>query len=264
MNNIVIGMIFAGALLFGMLLLMEVGRRFGSRRTKRDEEGARAGLGAIEGSVFALMGLLIAFTFTGAASRFDHRRELIAQEVNAIGTAWLRLDILQPGTRESMRELFRRYLDARLDAYRSVDDLKLAWERLDQSVAIQGQLWNVAVAAAEQEPSKPIAMFLLPALNDMFDIAAMRAMATSMHPPIVVFLVLGTLTLLAALMAGYGMSRGSRSWTHIIVFAVIMAGSVYLIIDMEYPRLGLVRVASFDDELTSLRRSMDAPATSTQ
>jgi hypothetical protein len=163
-----------------------------------------------------------------------------------------------------MRELFRRYLDARLDAYRSVDDLKLAWERLDQSVAIQRQLWNVAVAAAEQEPSKPIAMFLLPALNDMFDIAAMRAMATSMHPPIVVFLVLGTLTLLAALMAGYGMSRGSRSWTHNIVFAVIMAGSVYLIIDMEYPRLGLVRVASFDDTLVDLRRSMEAPAKTPQ
>jgi hypothetical protein len=70
--------------------------------------------------------------------------------------------------------------------------------------------------------------------------------------------------LLAALMAGYGMSRGSRSWTHNIVFAVIMAGSVYLIIDMEYPRLGLVRVASFDDTLVDLRRSMEAPAKTPQ
>ena len=78
------------------LLFMEAGRRFGRRRLSEDPEGARAGASAVEGVVFALFGLLIAFTFTSAASRYETRRDLILRHTNAIGTAWLRLDLL-PG-----------------------------------------------------------------------------------------------------------------------------------------------------------------------
>ena len=78
----------------GMVILQEVGRRVGHRRMARDPEGARAGVGAIDGAVFGLLGLLVAFTFSGAASRFDARRQLVVEEANAIGTAYLRLDVL--------------------------------------------------------------------------------------------------------------------------------------------------------------------------
>src|SRR5262245_47987101 len=94
MNRTLISVWFAGGLFLGMVLLLEVGRRLGQRRQSLDAEGGRAGLGAVEGAVFALMGLLIAFTFSGAAARFDSRRQLIVDEANAIGTAWLRLDLL--------------------------------------------------------------------------------------------------------------------------------------------------------------------------
>ena len=89
----------AGVLFVGMLVLLDVGRRIGRRRLQLDAEGARAGVGVIEGSVFGLLGLLLAFTFSGAASRFDERRQLIVQEVHAIGTAWLRIDMLPPEAR---------------------------------------------------------------------------------------------------------------------------------------------------------------------
>jgi hypothetical protein len=82
------------ALFLGMLLLLETGRRLGVRRLASDPEGARAGTGTVEGAVFALLGLLVAFTFSGAASRFDQRRDLIVEETNDIGTAYLRLDLL--------------------------------------------------------------------------------------------------------------------------------------------------------------------------
>src|ERR1700675_930574 len=78
----------------GMVILQEVGRRVGHRRLARDSEGARAGVGAIDGAVFGLLGLLVAFTFSGAASRFDARRQLVVEEANAIGTAYLRIDWL--------------------------------------------------------------------------------------------------------------------------------------------------------------------------
>src|SRR5512143_443438 len=107
MDQIIVAFFFAGGLFVGMILLLELGRRLGRRRQGKHEEGARAGLGAVEGAVFALLGLLIAFTFSGAASRFDARRELIVREANAIGTAWLRLSLLPADAQPGLRVLFR-------------------------------------------------------------------------------------------------------------------------------------------------------------
>lgn len=86
--------LLAGSLLLAIFVLLEVGRRIGIHRRRIDPESSSSGLGALEGAVFGLMGLLIAFTFSGAATRFDGRRELIGREANAIGTAYLRIDLL--------------------------------------------------------------------------------------------------------------------------------------------------------------------------
>ena len=94
MDHTVQATVFTLALFSSMLVLLEIGRRIGLRRMAQDSEGARAGVGAVEGAVFGLLGLLIAFTFSGAASRFDTRRQLIVEETNDIGTAYLRLDLL--------------------------------------------------------------------------------------------------------------------------------------------------------------------------
>lgn len=89
--------VFSLSLVLGVLLSLVIGRRIGARRVAQDAEGAQAGVAAVEGAVLALMGLLIAFTFSGAAARFDARRNLIIEETNAIGTAWLRLARSAPG-----------------------------------------------------------------------------------------------------------------------------------------------------------------------
>ena len=94
MSDELSSVLFSVSLFLGVLLALWIGREIGVRRIREDAEGARAGVGAVDGAVFGLMGLLIAFTFSGAATRFDARRELIVQETNAIGTAWLRLDRL--------------------------------------------------------------------------------------------------------------------------------------------------------------------------
>lgn len=74
--------------------MVEIGRRLGMRRLRRNPESANEGIGAVEGALFGLLGLPMAFTFGGAAVRFDHRRVLITNEANAIGTALKRLDLL--------------------------------------------------------------------------------------------------------------------------------------------------------------------------
>src|SRR6185436_17454554 len=104
------------------LATLEIGRRVGARRLALDPEGAKASTWAIDGAVFGLLGLLIAFTFSGAAARFDTRRQMIVEEANAIGTAWLRLDLLPAGVQPALRDKFRQYLDARLAVFRMIPD----------------------------------------------------------------------------------------------------------------------------------------------
>ena len=91
----------------------------------------------------------------------------------------------------------------------------------------------------------------------MFDIASTRTAATMIHPPAIIFMMLGVLALMSSLLAGYAMAGGkSRSWIHVIGFALILASTVYVILDIEFPRLGFVRVDSFDRILIELRDTM--------
>jgi hypothetical protein len=250
--------LIAIALFLGILLLLEIGRRIGVRRLTKDPEGARAGTGAVEGAVFALLGLLVAFTFSGAASRFDDRRALIVEETNDIGTAYLRLDLLPASAQPALRDLFRRYVDSRLETYRKMLDPDAAKAELAHSTKLQEEIWRQALAASQMQGAPPsAAMLLLPALNQMIDITTTRTMAAQLHPPMVVFAMLFGLALAGALLAGYGMAGGrARSWLHMVGFAAVLAGAVYVIIDLEYPRLGLIRVEAFDKALVELRSSM--------
>ena len=245
-------------LLLGMLLFAEVGRRMGRARLARDPEGLSKGAGAAEAAVFALLGLLIAFTFSGASSRFEARRLLVGTETNAIGTAYLRLDLLPPSAQPEIRALFGRYVDNRLATYRDSRSLAEANAKLAEAAVLQQELWTKAVTASRQPDAAPQAtMLLLPALNEMIDITTTRVVATQNHPPLVVFLMLGGLVLVGALLVGYGSSANKdRSWFHMIVFATILSVTIYVIIDLEYPRLGLIRVDGADQVLIELRESI--------
>jgi hypothetical protein len=243
-------------LLGGMLVVGEIGRHLGVRRRARLMEGGAAGIGAVEAAVFALLGLLIAFTFQGAATRFDARRDLIVQEANNIGTAWLRIDILPADAQPAMRELFRQYLDSRLETYRKISDPEAARAELARTAQKQNEIWKLAIAS-QKDGVQGVGVILLPALNPMFDIVTTRTMATQTHPPLIVFIMLAMLAFAAAFLAGHGMSGSkSRSWIHSVGFALVLTVVVYVIMDMEFPRLGLVRVDSFDQVLVDLRQSM--------
>jgi hypothetical protein len=241
-----------------MLVLMEIGRRVGMRRKKLDATGANAGLSTIDGAVFGLMGLLVAFTFSGAAGRFDTRRQLIGQEANDIGTAYLRIDLLPVPEQAILRDDFRNYVDARLAYFKNLpSDGMAAKAALDQSIALQGKIWFESVAACDKANSSATTVLLLSSLNEMIDIATTRAVALEMHPPIVVFWGLGVLVLASSLLAGYGMAEAkTRGVLHMLVYSAILAIAVYVILDMEYPRVGLIRIDAADHVLMDLRSSM--------
>jgi hypothetical protein len=257
MHHILYNCLLTVSLLVGMLLLLEIGRRMGIRRMAQEKDEG-AGLGAVEGAVFSLLGLLIAFILYGAAARFDTRRQLIVEETNAIGTAYLRLDLLPTEAQPALREHFRRYVEARLEVYRKLPDLAAAQEALAKTTTLQGEIWRHAVAAVRAEGALPqAAVVLLPALNVMIDITTTRTMATRMHPPLVIFVLLFGLALVASLLAGYGMAGSkARRWLPILGFVVVITVSVYVILDLEFPRLGFIRVDAFDQALVELRESM--------
>lgn len=198
------------SLFLGMLLLLEVGRRLGIRRRAYDAESVAAGSRVVEGAVFGLLGLLMAFTFSGAAARFDSRRQLIVEETNAIGTAYLRLGLLPPAAQPALRERFRQYVEARMAVYRKLPDIAAAQAEKTRVTQIQGDIWRQAVAACQEAGAPYATMLLLPALNAMLDITTTRTLMTRMHPPTIIFIMLFGLALASALLAGYS-TAGTRS-----------------------------------------------------
>jgi hypothetical protein len=246
---------FALAMFAGMLAFAEAGRRLARKRAAHDPDGAWLGTGIVDGAVFGLFGLVIAFTFSGAASRFDARRLLIVEEVNAIGTAYLRLDVLPAETQPGLRESFRRYLDSRIQVYRKFPDAAAVAAELEIVKRVESEIWTQALAA--ERGFAPAARLLLPALNHMFDISTKRTMAMNMHPPTAIYAMLFGLALIAAMIAGYGMARAeSRAWFHVIGFAAVVAMVCYVILDIEHPRQGIIRIDALDRALVDLRAGM--------
>jgi hypothetical protein len=245
-------------LFFVMLALMETGWRVGMRRKQLDANGAHTGLGAIEGAVFGLMGLLVAFTFSGAASRFDARRALIGREANAIGTAYLRVDLLPPDLQPVLRDDFRGYVDARLSYFQNLSSNQAAAKAaLDESVALQRKIWSESVAGCAKATVPATTSLVLSSLNEMIDITTTRAMAAETHPPSFVLWGMAVLVLASALLAGYATAEAAtRSRMHILVYSAIFAIAVYLIVDLEFPRVGLIRIDAADHFLVDVRNGM--------
>jgi hypothetical protein len=249
-----LGAVIVAVLFAAMLLFLEIGRRIGK---KWREEAAGSAFGAMEGAIFGLMGLLIAFAFSGAATRFDTRRRLIADETNAIGTAYLRIDLLPSARQEELRESFRRYLDSRLAFFGKLRNPPAARAEEARYVVLQREIWSQAMTACREAPSPLTANLVMPPLNAMFDIATTRMVAQRMHPPSIIFVLLVVLPLICSLMAGFdAAARERRSLVHVVGFAAVLAITVFIILDYEYPRIGLIREDPTDQLLVELRKGM--------
>lgn len=239
---------YLALLLFpAMLLLLELGRRFRLSRKHPVQSNA------VEGAVFALFGLLLAFTFSGAVTRYDAHRQLITEETNNIGTAYLRLDLLPAASQPALRQLFRDYTTSRLHLFDTVQE-----EVSPESQHLQREIWREAVAASTAPGANGDASkLLLPAINDMIDITATRQNAFNMHPPVIVFLLLFVFSLGCAFLAGYGMTAVPRNWLYIVALAAAVTLTIYATLEIEFPRQGLIRLINTDQALIDLRSSMN-------
>lgn len=244
----------AVVLFLGMLLFLELGRRIGMRQIARRGKDARVGVGIVDSAVYGLLALLLGFTFSGAAGRFDHRRELIAQIANAASTTWQRIDLLPTDLQPAVREGFRRYLDA-LNAWYADVGAKHLTTQPESVTTAQRELWSSSVSACITPNGEKARMLLLPGLNELFDEVDVELAARRIHPPSAIWIMLAITAFASAMFVGYGISNSpSRNWIYIIGFCASVAMATYVIIELEFPRLGLFRVTN--DSLVELRATM--------
>jgi hypothetical protein len=258
MNAELLGLLFAVLLALGIYGLIEIGRRIGVRHFAAEGEESTKGFTAIESAVFGLLGLILAFSLSGALTRFDARRQLVFTEANHISTAWLRIDLLPEDARPRMRDLFRRYVDSRIEAYERLPDFGAFKAEVARSEQLQNEIWALAVPSMARSPS-PVAPYLfLDSLNQMFGMTTTRTESFRIHSPPVIFAMLGALALACSLFAGYDMAmRKRRNVLHSLSFALVFAVTVFVIIDIEYPRLGMINITDSDQVLVDLRKSME-------
>ena len=251
-------LVFVPSLFLIMLLVLETGRRIGKRYHSMEESDHHRGNRIlVESAIYGLLGLLIAFTVSGAASRFDARRTLTVQEANTIGTAYLRLDLLPAAAQPELRRKFRRYAEARLAVFRLLPDFEASNAEAVRANELQRSIWNEVIAALPGVPQSATLM-LLPALNEMFDITSSRAIAAQAHTPLVILCALAVLALFCCLLAGYGLAGENPhgSALRMIGFALIVTLTIFVILDLDYPRVGLIRLDYADQALIDVLAGM--------
>lgn len=243
-------------LFLGMLVCLEAGYRLG-RRAGAAAVSAHEGLSTLEAAFFALLGLLLGFAFSGATARLDARRQLIVQEANAIGTAYLRLDLLPAARQPELRRLFRTYLEARLGAYAPRIGRAESDRRMAEAAGLQPRIWTGVVAAAADDPTQNATRMVVPAVNEMIDVTTTRTVAARTSLPAPVLALLLAVALLSALAAGYGMAeRRRRSLLHAVLYAAAVASTVYVVLDLDNPRTGFIRLDATDKILQELHDSI--------
>ncbi len=243
----------------GMLLCLEIGLWIGLCRhaDKTHRDGAGPGFVALGGALFALLGLLIAFSFSGAASRFEVKRHLIVDEANVIETAYMRVALLPAAARPALREEFGRYLDARLAVYQRLRDMQAENREISRAGVLQREIWELAVAACEQTAAPGVTQLVISSLNDMFSLSTNRAAALRTHAPATIFGLLAVVSFVCSFMAGFDAScRKTRSLVHSVAFAAVLAIAFYVILDLEYPRVGLIQLTADDQALIEVRKNM--------
>jgi phosphate/sulfate permease len=241
---------FVAATLLSSILLclgmggsLEAGYRLGKRRLEKHPESKTEGSGAVDSSIFGILGLILAFTFTGTLSRFENRTNLVLKEANAIGTAYLRLDLLPKSDRDKLRPLYKEYVKSRIALYDNYANRQLSNSYFQQGLKLQGQIWEIANASVLVGKNPGIISLVLSSTNDMIDVANERLQATRTHPPAIVYVLLFTLAMASAFLVGASMSANQRRpLSYMIMFCVTISAITYIILDLEYPRLGLIRI----------------------
>ena len=223
-----------------LFLLMMIASFVGFRARQRNLS-AGENLGPVEGSLFALLGLLLAFTFGMSGSRYDSRRAVMIQEVNNIGTAVLRADMYDDSNRIAFRKDFKKYIEARV-AYYNTDEAKVSAAK-ELASKYAGSLWERAASLSKNPAYLAASNQMIPALNEMIDITTVREASMRTKVPDIILLLLFIISIACSCLAGFEIPVSKRiNWITVGGFALLTVLVIYVIMDLDQPRRGLINL----------------------
>lgn len=237
-----------------MAACVAVGRRYGCKQVETHHKHKLEVVDVAESAVFALLGLLIAFTFSGAYDRYEQRKLHILQEANVYDTAYEYIDLLPVQYQPQLRSDVRQFLDLHLATYNDIPFAARVNRDLGQAIIVQHRIWKTLVAGSQGNPNNDV---FIPAFSKMFEITHEGINMTLIHPPAVIFLLLVGLAALGAFLVGYNSAETTKKYPlHMLCYVLLTTFTIFIIINLEFPRVGFIRFSSFDQMLVDVRNDM--------
>jgi hypothetical protein len=210
---------------------------FAERCAPLKKEGERQDFDIVRTASLTLLGLIIGFSFAMAVSRYDQRKNLEEAEANAIGTQYLRADLLPAEDASRVRELLRKYCNERIEYYLARDELRVGQIDADTG-KLQTDLWNVVSRVAAAQPT-PIIGLAVSGMNDVINAQGYTQAAWWNRIPFTAWLLMALIAIACNLLLGYG---EHRTTAFLLILPLVVSTSLFLIADIDSPRAGIIRV----------------------
>lgn len=236
--------VLAIAYLVLLLLAMEMGFWLSRRVDPKTVECVNIPVLTIETAMLGLLGLLLGFTTAMAVSRFEERKHLVLEEANALGTSYLRTQLLAPPHDKEMQALLCRYINFRLESINAGEDLARITAARNETIRLQSEFWTKVSVFAQNDPHPVPASLLLQSINQAIDMEGARWMALHNVVPHSVMIANATVAVLAASLVGYsfGLARKRQPYS-MAVLSIAITIVLAVILDLDRPRSGLIRVS---------------------
>jgi hypothetical protein len=232
----------------------ELGYRYG--RSQRASDSERDILSTIRTGTLGLVALLLGFSFAITSNRFNDRSRLVMDEANAIGTCYLRADLVAEPARSQMRDALRRYVDLRLESYERGLDAQEYTRTVNGMQTALDDLWAGVAAAVHADRQQALAVAIVPAANDVIDLSATRLWLRSFHMPASVVVLLALCIVICGAMIGHAVGEAGQD-RHLglsLGINVLIVMVAFVVLDFDRPRRGLIRVDQ--TPLVQVRESM--------
>lgn len=217
-----------------------VGFRLASATSVNEDAHRHEHISGLREGLFVLLGLLLGFTIAMVLPRFDQRRDLVAEEAHAIGTVWLRAQLLPEPERSKSEQLLREYVGVRRSFAGETLGNPVELDRtIQQTNAIQDELWKQALQVAQQNQSAIVTSYVQ-GLNEMVGISEKRLAAFENRVPEAVWIIILVVAIFQSFITGYSLKR--KIWLSLIVTPLVMALVMALIVDLDDPHTGLIHI----------------------
>lgn len=249
------------ALVLLLLILwtcVELGRALGVRHLKQHSQQKLEVVTVAESAVFGLLALLVAFTFSGAYDRFESRKMHLVEEANVFDTAYNYIDLIPENMQPELRDNMRKYFEAYIQAFNDIPYMSQVKADLQTAQYYENKIWHLTVKSCDESTNKTLAQIYIPAFSNMFEKAHMGYYITQIHPPYIIFALLICLAALGAFLVGYTSAENIKKHPlHSICYVLLTAFTIYVIINIEFPRIGFINLGTFDNILLEVLKNMN-------